>query len=117
MLTKRTNKRMQEICEDFDIVMNAEQFQYQNRKKNKYNEAGITPNPMRRQDPLSCSQSQRKRFDSEIDHNARRQKSILANSGAQSLGGPSINVKASGHYMTRQTDAYDSEDDRTPVIF
>ena len=48
MLTKRTNKRMQEICEDFDIVMNAEQFQYQNRKKNKYNEAGITPNPMRR---------------------------------------------------------------------
>ena len=55
MLTKRTNKRMQQICEDFDIVMNAEQFQYQNRKKNKYNEAGITPNLMRRQDPLSCS--------------------------------------------------------------
>lgn len=46
---------MQQICEDFDIVMNAEQFQYQNRKKNKYSEAGITPNLMRKQDPLSCS--------------------------------------------------------------
>ena len=27
---------MQQICEDFDIVMNAEQFQYQNRKDIHY---------------------------------------------------------------------------------
>ena len=55
MLTKRANKRIQEICEDFDIVMNKEKLNYPNRKKSKYSDSGMTPNLVRRDNPLSVS--------------------------------------------------------------
>ena len=37
------------------MVMNKEQLNYPNRKKSKYSDSGMTPNLVRRDNPLSVS--------------------------------------------------------------